>query len=269
MGELERLVRVAKAAALAGGQVLKEHFRKVKREQIEEKAEKDFVTFVDKTSEEVIREVIKAHFPEHALVGEEEGKSFTGSPYCWYLDPLDGTKNYLKGLPLFAVSVGVTYENRPVAGAVYLPYFDALYWAYEGGGAFKNGEPIRVSSVKELKYASVAYGFPSKSEGDVRRYWEAVTEVFFKVGSVRRPGAAAVDMCFLAEGLFDGMLEFEMKPWDVCAAAVILKEAGGLYETSRPLHEGPFDVVAGSPEVFPFLKEVYAKYFPSASEARL
>ncbi|NPB07465.1 MAG: inositol monophosphatase, partial [Aquificae bacterium] len=229
MKEVEKLVRVAKTAALAGGQVLKEHFRKVKREDIEEKAEKDFVTFVDKTSEERIREVILSFFPHHQVVGEEGGALGEESPYRWFVDPLDGTKNYLKGFPLFAVSVGVVREGEPVAGAVYLPYFDHLYWACKGCGAYKNGEPIRVSDNRSLKHASVAYGFPSRSRRDVRLYLEALREVFTAVGSVRRPGAAAVDMCMVAEGIFDGMMEFEMKAWDVCASLVILSEAGGKY----------------------------------------
>lgn len=259
MEEIKRFVEVAKVAALIGGEVLKENFRKVKREEIEEKAEKDFVSYVDKVSEERIREFILKYFPEHEIVGEEEGASGNNSPYKWFIDPLDGTKNFLNGFPIFAVSVGLVYEGEPIAGAVYLPYWDHLYWAGKGLGAYKNGERIKVKENHSLKHAGVVYGFPSRSLRDITIYLNIFKEVFYEVGSMRRPGAAAVDICMVAEGIFDGMMEFEMKPWDLAAGLVILKEAGGVYTINGDFYER-FDVFAGNKPVHDFILSVANRY---------
>ncbi len=259
MEEIKYFVEAAKSAALIGGEVLKENFRKVNRDAIEEKGEKDFVTYVDKTSEERIKEFILKYFPEHEIVGEEEGVSGTISPYKWFIDPLDGTKNFLNGFPIFAVSVGLVYEGEPIAGAVYLPYYDHLYWAGKGLGAFKNGEKIKVKDNDSLKHAGVVYGFPSRSLRDINIYLNIFRDVFYEVGSMRRPGAAAVDICMVAEGIFDGMMEFEMKPWDVAAGMIILKEAGGVYTINGDFY-GKFDIFAGNKFVHDFILSTAKRY---------
>ncbi|RUM32988.1 MAG: inositol monophosphatase [Aquifex sp.] len=259
MDNLEKFLEVAKIAALAGGEVLKENFGKIRKENIEEKGEKDFVSYVDKTSEERIKELILNYFPDHEVVGEERGKEGKESPYRWYIDPLDGTKNYINGFPIFAVSVGLVYENEPIVGAVYLPYYDHLYWAAKGIGAYKNGQRISVKENDSLKHAGVVYGYPSRSRRDILIYLNIFKEVFYEVGSMRRPGAAAVDICMVAEGIFDGMMEFEMKPWDIMAGLIILKEAGGVYTINGNLFE-VFDVFAGNSYVHDFIVNVAQKY---------
>jgi len=258
MEDLRSLLEVAKSAALVGGQVLKENFGKVRKDHIEEKGEKDFVSYVDKTSEEKIKELILKFFPDHSVVGEEGGEEGKESPYKWFIDPLDGTKNYINGFPIFAVSVGLFYEGKPVVGAVYLPYYDSLYWAAEGLGAFKNGERIRVRNNDSLKHAGVLYGFPSRSRRNISLYLDLFKEVFHEVGSMRRPGAAAVDLCMVAEGVFDGMMEFEMKPWDVAAGLVILQEAGGRYTLFGEPTEG-LDIIAGNPPIHDYILSVVEK----------
>jgi len=251
--ELKEFVQAAKEAALIGGMVLKENFRKVLDENIEEKAEKDFVSYVDRTSEERIRDFLKRKFPDHRIVGEEEGGEEDGE-FVWYIDPLDGTKNYIAGFPIFGVSVGLLFKGKPVVGAVYLPFYDSLYWAGEGLGAFKNGKRIEVSQTSDLKYSVVAYGFPSRAMRDLDIYWRIFKEIFDRVAAMRRPGAAAVDLCFVAEGIFEGLTEFELHPWDIAAGAVILKEAGGDY---RVLEKGrKRDIVASNGRIQGFLEEV-------------
>ena len=255
--ELKEFLIAAKEAALVGGIVLKENFRKVENESIEEKAEKDFVSYVDKTSEERIRDFLSRKFPDHKVVGEEEGGVEEGE-FVWYIDPLDGTKNYIAGFPIFGVSVALSYGGEPVVGAVYLPYFDDLYWAAKGMGAFKNGRSIRVSVTSEVKYSVVAYGFPSRAMRDLDTYWLIFKEIFDKVAAMRRPGAAAVDLCFLAEGIFEGLVEFELHPWDVNAGIVILKEAGGSY---RVMEKGmKRDIVASNGRIQGFLEEVVGRF---------
>ncbi|WP_457601249.1 inositol monophosphatase family protein [Hydrogenivirga sp.] len=257
MENVEELVQAAKEAALIGGIVLKENFRKVMDESIEEKAEKDFVSYVDKTSERRIRDFLSRKFPEHRIVGEEEGGDPEGE-FVWFIDPLDGTKNYIAGFPIFGVSVGLLQGGEPVVGAVYLPAFDSLYWAGKGLGAFKDGKPIRVSPTSEVRYSVVAYGFPSRAKRELDTYWFIFKEVFDKVAAMRRPGAAAVDLCFVAEGIFEGLLEFELHPWDINAGIVILKEAGGSY---RVIENGPKrDIVASNGKIQNFLEGVVGKH---------
>ena len=255
--ELKEFLIAAKEATLLGGIVLKENFRKVEDESIEEKAEKDFVSYVDKTSEERIRDFLSRKFPDHRIVGEEEGGEEEGE-FVWYIDPLDGTKNYIAGFPVFGVSVALSYKGEPVVGAVYLPYFDDLYWAAKGMGAFKNGRSIRVSSTSEVKYSVVAYGFPSRAMRDLDTYWFIFKEVFDKVAAMRRPGAAAVDLCFLAEGVFEGLMEFELHPWDINAGIVILKEAGGIYKVMEKGRKR--DIVASNGRIQGFLEEVVGRF---------
>jgi len=251
---LENFLQVAKEASLIGGLVLKEYFRKLLSNQVYFKGEKDVVSEADKKAEERIRDYILKHFPSHSVVGEENGGSTFGEA-VWYIDPLDGTKNFLCGFPIFGVSVGLVLEGKPAVGAVYLPYFNSLYYAGEGLGAYKDGKRIQVSTREEMRRMSVSYGFPSRAKRNLNLYWEIFKEVFKKVGSMRRPGAAAVDLCFLAEGVFDGLIEFELNPWDVVAGMVIVKEAGGIAELTKGLNNGT-DVVAGTPNLFPYLWEV-------------
>ncbi len=251
---IERIVKVAKEASLLGGLVLRENFKKVDQCGIQEKAEKDIVSYVDRTSEDIIRDYILKNFPDHDIVGEERGGKAEGD-YVWYVDPLDGTKNYISGFPIFGTSVGVTYKGEPVAGAVYLPYFNTLYWAGKGLGAWKDGTQIHVSDNDQLKRCSVAYGFPSRANRDLDIYWNVFKSIFDKVGSMRRPGAAAVDLCFLAEGIFDGVVEFELNPWDVCAGIIIVKEAGGLVDLTNGLKKAT-DIISATPYLYPFLEKL-------------
>ncbi|RLJ70028.1 myo-inositol-1(or 4)-monophosphatase [Hydrogenivirga caldilitoris] len=261
MKEIEVFVQAAKEAALIGGIVLKENFRKVKNESIEEKAEKDFVSYVDKTSEERIRDYLSRRFTEHRIVGEEEGGDEEGE-FVWYIDPLDGTKNYIAGFPIFGVSVGLTYRKEPIAGAVYLPAFNSMYWAGKDMGAFKDGKTIRVSNTSDVKFSVVAYGFPSRAKRELDTYWLIFKEVFDKVAAMRRPGAAAVDLCFVAEGIFEGLIEFELHPWDITAGIVILKEAGGNY---KMLEKGlKRDIIASNGKIQNFLEGIVSKHIKEA-----
>ncbi|RMH80975.1 MAG: inositol monophosphatase [Acidobacteria bacterium] len=254
MHNQELFLRVAKESSLIGGLVLKEFYQRLSQEQVMEKGEKDVYSLADKTSEERIRSYILKNFPDHRVVGEEDGGSAEGD-YVWYIDPLDGTKNYIAGFPIFGTSVGLLYRGEPLVGAVYLPFFDSLYWAMKGGGAYKNGRRIWIREKEGLKQCFVAYGYPSRAKRDLDSYWRIFKEVFDKVGAMRRPGAAAVDLCFLAEGVFDGLLEFELNPWDVVAGTLIAQEAGARVSLSKGFSMGT-DVYAGNSLCFPFIEQI-------------
>ncbi|MFN3947087.1 MAG: inositol monophosphatase family protein [Aquificaceae bacterium] len=253
MLKLELFLRVAKEASLLGGLVLKEFYKR-EDNRVMEKGEKDIYSLADKLSEERIREHIQKHLPDHLVVGEEEGGSSDGD-YVWYIDPLDGTKNYIAGFPIFGTSVGLLYKGEPLVGAVYLPAFDSLYWAVKEGGAYKDGKPIRIKQKEKLKECYVAYGYPSRAKRDLSIYWNIVKEVFDKVGAMRRPGAAAIDLCFLAEGIFDGLLEFELNPWDVVAGYLIAKEAGAKVSLTKGFVKST-DIYGGNHLCFAFIEDV-------------
>lgn len=261
--DLTRLEEIAKGAALVGGWVLKENFGRVKTSQIEEKAPKDFVSFVDKTAEERIREYLKRFTPEFSILGEEFGLEGS-SELVWVIDPLDGTKNFLAGFPVFGVSVALVDASKgfkPLAGAVYLPHRGELYHARLGGGAFKNGKPLKVNTEKdELKKCFFCYGFPSRARRDLNLYCEIMLSVFKKVASLRRPGAAAVDLAMVAEGVFDGTFEFELKLWDVAAGTLLVEEAGGKVEWLNFDGESwRLDIVAAVPQFFEEIREEVVK----------
>ncbi len=256
---MEEIFITTKESALIGGIVLKENFRKVNDSDIEEKHFKDFVSYVDKEAENRIVSYIKMKFPDHTIIGEEGTKTSKESEYEWYIDPLDGTKNYISGFPVFGVSVGVLKKGKPFAGAVYLPYFNTLYWACEGKGAYKNGERIKVSGRKNVKYCYIAYGFPSRARRNLDTYWAIFKKLFEDVAAMRRPGAAAVDLCFLAEGIFDGLTEFELNPWDLVAGIVILKEAGGSFKLTKGFKSGT-DIIASNGLIQGYIEGVVGEY---------
>lgn len=198
-----------------------------KVERIEYKGQVDLVTEVDKRSEAAIVSLLSSRFPEHRIVAEEgSGEPEGASPYRWFVDPLDGTTNYAHGFPYFAVSIALAAAHELIVGVVYDAVHDELFHATRGGGAFLNGMPIRVSVTDEMIRSLISTGFPYRQELRPRAlaHWAAFTE-----GSqaVRRNGAAALDLCNVAAGRFDGFYEAHLGPWDCAAGALIVAEAGG------------------------------------------
>jgi myo-inositol-1(or 4)-monophosphatase len=196
--------------------------------KIEYKGEADLVTIADRASEKLIRERIRSLWPGHDVLGEEEGLVDTGSDYRWYVDPLDGTTNFAHGYPVFGVSMAL--EHRPsakrVAGVVYDPTRDELFTAELGKGAHLNGNAIHVSKAAQLKECLLATGFPSQKrhKNPNIHFYHQIT---LHTHGVRRAGSAALDLCNVACGRFDGFWEFNLNPWDTAAGVLIVEEAGG------------------------------------------
>jgi len=187
----------------------------------------DLVTDVDTSCEKMIIDRIKETFPLHSILAEESGKDDGEKEFCWIIDPIDGTVNYAHGFPFYCTSIGVLHEGRVKVGVVYDPERDELFAAVESRGAFLNGSRIKVSQVDKVRDAMVATGFAYQVSGKMR------TIPFFKLmlreaQAVRRAGSAALDLCYVACGRFDGFWEFGLNPWDTAAGQLILKEAGGL-----------------------------------------
>ncbi len=225
-------LRIAEKAALAGGSILRYYFEHLKELDIREKARNDYVTQADIESERKIRSIISSAFPRHKIVGEEEGVSGEGK-YIWYVDPLDGTKNFMRGLDMFGVSIALEIDGELVLGVVYSPLRDELYSALRGEGAYKNGKRIRVSGKKELKGSFLATGFPHRSGDIVEVYIETFRAFSKDTIGIRRMGSAAMDLCMVAEGIFDAFWEYHLKPWDIAAGVVIVEEAGGVVSDFR------------------------------------
>jgi len=247
---VDPLLATALDAAEAAAQIHIRHFRKVGPDRAWEKARSDFVSQVDLEAQEAALGVIRGRYQDHEILAEEDegdGDATGGvepkpGGYVWMVDPLDGTTNYLHGHPQFAASVGV--GRRPAAGeggrpgggeilleagAVVAPRTGERWWARDGDGAFKNERRIQVSSIRSMRTALIGTGFPFKEPHLVQRYLEQFQRVLPNSGGVRRAGSAAMDLCFLAEGIFDGFWEEDyLSPWDVAAGVVILREAGGV-----------------------------------------
>ena len=208
----------------AGG-LLMEHFNQ--HVKIEYKGEADLVTIADRKAEVLIRERIKAKWPSHDILGEEGGLQDTGSEYRWYVDPLDGTTNFAHGFPGFCVSMGLEFRGQRIAGVIYDPTRKEMFAAERGAGSRLNGEVIRVSKVARLSESLVATGFPShkRHANPNIHFYHQIT---LRTHGVRRAGSAALDLCCVACGRFEGFWEFNLNPWDTAAGVLIVQEAGGL-----------------------------------------
>jgi len=193
------------------------------------KSRTDLVTNRDRESEAYLFEEVRKRYPRHRVVAEEGSRSDAGTDYTWYIDPLDATNNYAHGIPFFCVSIGVlsNESGRVAAGVVYDPVHDELFSAWEGGGAYLNGSPIHVSATGDIGIAMVATGFPYDRQNPEKNNIRQFAAVSPRVQGARRLGSAALDLCYTACGRFDGYWEPELKPWDMAAGDVIVREAGG------------------------------------------
>lgn len=214
-------------AARIGGRVLNENLHSAARSHVRQKQAFDFVTQVDLLSEKAIIDFIKTRHPEHDILAEESGAHTGRSEYEWIIDPLDGTKNYIHGFPVFAVSVALRKGREMLVGAVLDPTRSEMFSAEKGKGAFLNGNAIHVSSSCDLAACLIATGFPFRAKHLARPYFEAFASMFQQVSDLRRAGAAALDLAYVACGRTDGFWEIGLNLWDIAAGALLVREAGG------------------------------------------
>ncbi len=218
-------LRVAEQAARMAGDILLSHLDQPL--DLEFKGDVDLVTKVDRQSEEVIVSIIRKAYPDHQILAEEGTNQAGTSKYRWIIDPLDGTTNYAHSFPCFAVSIGLEASGEMAVGVVYDPVRDECFTAMAGGGAYLNGRAIHVSRIDKLNSALLATGFPYDRRKHPDDYLELFRKFMMKAQEIRRPGSASIDLCYLASGRLDGFWECKLKPWDVAAAEVIVREAGG------------------------------------------
>ncbi|MDA2934163.1 inositol monophosphatase [Acidobacteria bacterium AH-259-D05] len=220
-----KLFSVAREAALEAGQVLLAHFRQDL--QISKKGRINLVTEMDLKAEKAIVDRIRSNFPDHEILAEEQGTYQTEKgPYKWIIDPLDGTTNYAHGYRFFCVSIAVEAEGDVILGMVYDPVTKELFSATRGQGATLNDQPIRVSNEDQLIDSLLCTGFSYHQE-EIQKNLELFDRIIFHSRAVRRDGSAALDLCYVACGRFDGFWELSLNPWDVAAGRLIVQEAGG------------------------------------------
>ena len=224
--ENRQLVSFAREIALGAGEILREGFHKSKR--ITYKGRIDPVTEYDLKAEKFLVSRIQKAYPHHSLLTEEGTSRGEKSTYRWVIDPLDGTVNFAHGFPVYCVSVGVEFESDIVAGAVYYPERDEMFYASRGQGAFMNRTRLKVTSCDRLDRALLATGFAYDIGTARRNNLGLFARMAKKAQGIRRPGSAAIDLCWLAAGRIDGFWELKLHPWDTAAAKLMVEEAGGL-----------------------------------------
>lgn len=225
--DLSKYLHIAKEAALQAGVILKEYFGKVRPSMIDEKAKNDFVTDVDRKSEEIIKGIIRSYCKDHNLLAEESFAEKRSSPFLWIIDPLDGTSNYIHTIPNFAISIGLEVDGELMVGLIYEPLGENIYSAIKDHGAFKNGKRMNISFPKTMGSSLIATGFPYRIKNLIDTYLKSFKEIFMHAAGIRRMGSACLDLAYTAEGIFGGFFECALSPWDIAAGALLVKEAGG------------------------------------------
>jgi myo-inositol-1(or 4)-monophosphatase len=224
------MIDLAIDAAREAGQFLRESVGTVRSIETKEGQERNLVSEIDKGSERRIIEKIRSRYPDHAILAEESGGSGSAE-FTWVIDPLDGTTNFLHGLPIFCVTIGIAFRGEVVAGVVYDPNLDELYTAERGSGAFLNGRRLAVSHAGELIRSLLVTGFPYDIAENPDHAVEHFVNFLMQAQGIRRLGSAALDLCYVAAGRLDGFWEVNLHPWDMAAGALLVREAGGTVTT--------------------------------------
>lgn len=244
-------VTIAVRAARAAGNIIMRGLNRLDSLQIEaKKSDKDFVSEIDRQSEEEIIKIIRRSYPDHAVLAEESG-AHGDAEYEWVIDPLDGTTNFLHGFPQFAVSIAVRHRGKLTAGVVYDPMLQELFTAAQGSGALLNERRIRVSTRHQLNMALLGTGMPFRPDQDLDYYLATLRALMRETAGVRRPGAAALDLAYVAAGRLDGFWEFGLKPWDIAAGVLLIQEAGGIVsdQEGKAGYMDNGNVVSGNPKI--------------------
>lgn len=260
---LDRWLRTAVDAAAAAASVHRRWSGRIDILAADTKGFSDFVSRVDTESQQAALSVIRARHPDHLIMAEEEGEDGTeiptdGTP-LWVVDPLDGTTNYLHGHPAYGASVALTVDGVPMAGCVHAAATSESWWARRGGGAWRNGRRIRVSRPRGWEQSLVATGFMFRGEADLEAFTRQMARVKAAGAGIRRCGAAALDMCYVADGRYEGFWEHFLNPWDYAAGWILVEEAGGVTSRLAPealaLPAGSV-MAANTPETLASLREL-------------
>jgi len=258
-------LNTAVKAARQAGRIIVRSFDRGDTLNVSRKGFNDYVSEVDRAAEQAIIDVLRRAYPDHGFLAEESGHS-AGNDYEWVIDPLDGTTNFIHAVPYCAVSIALRHKGRLQHGVVFDPLRDELFTASAGAGAHLNSRRIRVSGTRKLEQSLLGTGFPFRSLTDLDSALRTMKELLPRTSGIRRPGAAALDLAYVACGRFDGFWETGLQPWDMAAGCLLIREAGGLVtdlaNRGRFLETG--GVVAGNPAVHPALLNAVRRHYPAA-----
>jgi myo-inositol-1(or 4)-monophosphatase len=261
---LHPMLNIAVKAARAAGAIINRAALDLEVLKVGNKGPNDYVTEVDQAAEHAIIDELLEAYPTHGILAEESGRSrgTQHSEFVWIIDPLDGTTNFIHGFPVYAVSIALAHRGVVQQAVVYDPTRNDLFYASRGRGAFLNDRRLRVSKRTRLSDGLIGTGFPFRRGDNFKRYVKMMEEVMQNCAGLRRPGAAALDLCYVAAGWYDGFFETGLNPWDVAAGSLMITEAGGLIGNFTG--EADFlyqrEVVAGNPKVYGQLVQLLAPY---------
>ena len=261
---LHPMINVAIKAARAAGAIINRAALDVEAVRISQKLVNDFVTDVDHAAEAVIIETLLAAYPGHGILAEESGQEHGAkdSEFVWIIDPLDGTTNFIHGLPVYCVSIALAVKGKVEQAVIYDPSRNDLFTATKGRGAYMNDRRLRVSKRIKLQECLISTGFPFRPTDDFNTYLRMMGDVMQRTAGLRRPGAAALDLAYVAAGFTDGFFETGLQPWDVAAGSLLVTEAGGLVGnfTGEPNFLEQHECLAGNPRVYGQLVTLLGTY---------
>ena len=258
------MLNIAIKAARAAGSIINRAALDLEVLRVGTKGPNDYVSEVDQAAETAIIDILLEAYPGHAILAEESGRArgAKDSEYTWIIDPLDGTTNFLHGFPVYAVSIALAHRGTVQQAVVYDPTRNDMFFASRGRGAFLNDRRLRVSKRTRLSDSLIGTGFPFRKGDNFKRYVKMFEEVMQSCAGLRRPGAAALDLCYVAAGYYDGFFETGLNPWDMAAGSLIITEAGGLIGNFTGESDFLYqrEVVAGNPKVYGQLVQILAPY---------
>ncbi|MBI2734562.1 MAG: inositol monophosphatase [Aquabacterium sp.] len=261
---LHPMLNIAIKAARAAGAIINRASLDIERLTVTAKSHNDFVTEVDKAAEDAIIATILEAYPGHGILAEESGREHGArhSEYVWIIDPLDGTTNFIHGFPVYAVSIALAFRGQVQQAVVYDPCRNDLFYASKGKGAYMNDRRIRVSKRTRMLESLIGTGFPFRKGDNFQRYMKMFEEVMVQCAGVRRPGAASLDLCYVAAGFYDAFFETGLSPWDVAAGSLMITEAGGLVGnfTGEPDFLYQREILAGTPRIYGQMVKTLAPY---------
>ena len=254
---MQPMLNIAVRAARSAGDIILRSSDNIGQLNVDQKGKNDFASDVDRAAEREIINIIKTAYPDHAILAEESGEH-QGNDFVWIIDPLDGTTNFLHGFPQYAVSIALKYRGRLEVAAIYDPLRDELFTARRGGGALLNSRRLRVTSPLSMKGALIGTGFPFKTDTHLDAYVGMFKAISMQAAGIRRAGAAALDLAYVAAGRLDGFWEIGIMPWDMAAGILLIQEAGGVVTdfsfNDNYLESG--NIIAGSPKMHQMLYQL-------------
>lgn len=258
---MQPMLNIAIRAARSAGDLILRSSDSIGQLRIDQKGKNDYASEVDRMAEREIISIIRAAYPDHAILAEESGEH-QGNDFVWVIDPLDGTTNFLHGFPQYAVSIALKHKGRLEVGVIYDPLRDELFTAKRGGGATLNNRRLRVTQQPSLKGALLGTGFPFKTDLHLKAYVNMFSALTMECAGIRRAGSAALDLAYVAAGRLDGFWEIGVMEWDMAAGILLIKEAGGVVTdfsfNDNYLQSG--NLIAGSPKMHQLMYQLIEPY---------